>query len=244
VAYVPERETSGTGRQWVVAGAFAITAIASLYLAEDTQQRIAQTFQGSVLRPFIWTQETLTQTRMRADQIAILQEEVDALTAIVSTQGALADENRSLRDLLGLVERAGPEFLRATVIRLRPGAAGSESTFLVDVGSNDGVEIYAAIVSAHGLVGRIRDVYPSYSVGMDWTSPDFRVGAMLEDGSAFGMVENLRGEYREEDRLVLNGTAYHENLARGARVITSGLGGTYPRGIPIGVVDELIKTYE
>jgi cell shape-determining protein MreC len=166
VAYVPERETSGTGRQWVVAGAFAITAIASLYLAEDTQQRIAQTFQGSVLRPFIWTQETLTQTRMRADQIAILQEEVDALTAIVSTQGALADENRSLRDLLGLVERAGPEFLRATVIRLRPGAAGSESTFLVDVGSNDGVRRSSAASRVLSMISVTRKHSSAVSMGL------------------------------------------------------------------------------
>jgi rod shape-determining protein MreC len=234
-AYVPERETSGTGQQVVFAAVVAVVAIATLYLGENTQQRITQSLQASVLRPFIWTQETLAQTRVGADQIDFLQSEVDSLTAVVSTQAALVDENRTLRELLGLSERAGPSYVRATVIR--PGTPGSESMFIVDVGRADGVEMYAPVVSAHGLVGRIIDVRARSATGMDWTHPDFRAGAMLQDGSAYGMVENVRGQFREDDRLVLNGTAYHESLEMGGQVLTSGLGGTFPRGIPIGRLD-------
>jgi cell shape-determining protein MreC len=91
-------------------------------------------------------------------------------------------------------------------------------------------------VSARGLVGVIREVRARSAVGMDWTHPDFRAGAMLEDGSAYGMVENRRGESRESDRLVLTGTPYYENLVDGLRVLTSGLG-ALPRGIPIGTID-------
>jgi cell shape-determining protein MreC len=212
----------------------ALMAATTLYLSDDAQQRIAQTLQASVLKPFIWTQETLAQARFRADQIGFLQSEVDSLTAVLSTQGALLDENRGLRDLLGLAERASPLYVRATVTR--PGTPGSESMFLVDVGREDGVEVYAPVVSAHGLAGVIRDVRARDAVGMDWTHPDFRAAAMLEDGSAYGMVENVRGQFREDDRLVLNGTAYHESLANGTRVLTSGLG-AIPRGIPIGRID-------
>jgi rod shape-determining protein MreC len=235
LAYAPERDTNGT-HQVAIAAGVALLAAATLYLSDNAQQRITQVFQASVLRPFIWTQETLAQARIRADQIDYLQSEVDSLTAVASTQAALVDENRSLRDLLGLSERAGPSYLRATLIR--PGGTASESMFWVDKGEQDGVAVYAAVVSAHGLVGRILEVRARSAVGMDWTHPDFRASAMLEDGSAYGMVENARGEFREDDRLLLNGTAYHEDLASGARVLTSGLGGTYPRGIPIGLIDE------
>jgi rod shape-determining protein MreC len=154
---------------------------------------------------------------------------------VLSTQAALVDENRSLRNLLGLAERTGPSYVRATVIR--PGTPGSESMFFVDVGREDGVEMYAPVVSARGLVGRILEVRARSAVGMDWTHTDFRAGGMLADGSAYGMVENERGEFREEDRLVLNGTAYYEDLALGSMVVTSGAGGVYPRGIPIGRID-------
>jgi len=235
VAYAPEREKTGTGHQVVIAAAIGILAVATLYLGGDAQQRVAQVFQSTLLRPFIWTQETLQQARMRADQIDVLQGEVDSLTAVLSTQSAVSAENRELRELLGLAERARPSYLRATLIR--PGTPGSESMFILDVGSDDGVEMYAPVVNARGLVGRVREVRARSSVGIDWTHPDFRAGAMLEDGSAYGMAENVRGEFREEDRLVLNGTAYHESLPNGARVLTSGAGGTYPRGIPIGRID-------
>ena len=72
---------------------------------------------------------------------------------------------------------------------------------------------------------------------MDWTHPDFRASAMLVDGSVYGIVENVRGLFREQDRLVLNGTAYNESVPEGALVITSGLGGVFPRGIPVGRIE-------
>ena len=74
-------------------------------------------------------------------------------------------------------------------------------------------------------------------MGMDWTHPDFRASAMLLAGDSYGIVENRRGSFREEDRLVLTGGAYHESVADGTLVLTSGLGGVFPRGIPIGTID-------
>ena len=80
MAYAPERETNGT-RQVAAAAGIALLSIAMLYLADDAQQRITQAFQASVLRPFIWTQETLAQARIRADQIDYLQSLWDRVTA-------------------------------------------------------------------------------------------------------------------------------------------------------------------
>jgi len=65
---------------------------------------------------------------------------------------------------------------------------------------------------------------------------------MTLDGTTFGMVESYRGDFREEDRLVLNGTAYHTTLEEGTVILTSGLGGIFPRGIPIGEVQGLANS--
>jgi rod shape-determining protein MreC len=211
-----------------------VLALAVPYLSDDLQAQIAVTLQGTALAPFIALQERITEGRARADQIEYLQATLDSLVAVSSTQSALIDENRELRALLGLAERAGPRFHPATV--LRPGTPGSESMFLVDVGSRDGVREGAPVVSARGLVGRILEVRERNAVGMDWTHPDFRVSAMLADGSGYGLVENVRGDFREEDRLMLNGTAYHERAPEGALVLTSGLG-VVPRGIPVGTIE-------
>ena len=118
----------------------------------------------------------------------------------------------------------------------RPGTPGSESTFLVNVGTRDGVAAGAPVVSPAGLVGVIREARTGNSVGIDWTHPDFRPSAMLADGSAYGLIESRRGDFREEDRLVLNGIPFYEQVDSGQAVLTSGFGGVFPRGIPIGTV--------
>jgi rod shape-determining protein MreC len=167
--------------------------------------------------------------------VETVQAQMDSLTAVMATQSALADENRTLRSLLELRDRMGPGFHPASV--LRPGTPGSESMFILDLGARDGVQVGAPVVDRHGLVGVVREVRPATSVGMDWTHPDFRASAMLADGSGFGVVETRRGDFREADRLILNGTAYYESIPEGMPVLTSGLGGVFPRGIPIGAVD-------
>ena len=61
----------------------------------------------------------------------------------------------------------------------------------------------------------IRETRKSNALGIDWTHPDFRSSAMLADGSVYGMVESRRGDFREDDRLILNGVPYHEEVAVG-----------------------------
>jgi cell shape-determining protein MreC len=46
----------------------------------------------------------------------------------------------------------------------------------------------------------------------------------------------VRGAFREADRLMLNGTPYHETIPEGVLVVTSGMG-FFPRGIPVGTID-------
>lgn len=214
---------------------FVLAALATTYVPEGAQQRLASGLRASLLRPFVATQQTLVNTRRRATEAEALQARLDSASVILSTQSALVDENRALRSLLSISERLGPRYRPAALVR--SGTIGSESMFLVGIGSDDGVRVDAPVVDRHGLVGVIRQVRPDAAVGIDWTHPDFRASAMLLDGTSYGIVENRRGEFREEDRLILTGGAYHERVPDGTPVLTSGLGGVYPRGIPIGVID-------
>lgn len=233
--YAPEPEVQNGKRQGALAVAFLLAALVTVYLPDGAQQRLAWVLRASVLRPFIATQQRLTDARMRATQVDELRVRLDSMAGVLSTQSALEDENRTLRSLLGLAGRIGPSYLPATV--LRPGTPGSESMFLVFVGSDDGVRPGAPVVDRHGLVGVIREVRAGTSVGMDWTHPDFRASAMLPDGATFGIVQTRRGTFREADRLVLTGGAYYGSVPDGTVVVTSGLGGVFPRGIPIGRID-------
>lgn len=238
-AYTNETADTRGRRHMVATVLFVIAALVVTYLPSGGQQQVAAFLRSTVLRPFVTTQETITTLRVRATEVDQLRQRLDSLVAWMAAQGALTEENRRLRGLLALSEKLGPAFKAATVVRA--GITGSESTFLVDAGAADGVRPNAPVISARGLVGVIRDARADHSVGMDWTHPDFRAGAMTADGSTYGMVESRRGRFREEDRLVLNGTAFHTRLEDGTVVVTSGLGGIFPRGAPIGLINGLAE---
>ena len=218
---------------------FVGLALLMVYLPSPRQQQVAAFLRTTVLRPFIATQELLARTRAQAVDVSRLQGELDSLVSVLTTRRALAEENRRLRDLLGLARRVGSGYAAASV--LRPGIEGGESMFLLDVGREDGLREGAPVIVAEGLVGVVREVRPGRAIGMDWTHPDFRASAMTADGTTYGIVEPRRGDFREEDRLVLTGTPFHTRLEDGTPIVTSGRGGVYPRGIPVGTVDGLAE---
>jgi len=92
------------------------------------------------------------------------------------------------------------------------------------------------VIAAGGLVGVVKEVSAHSAQAIDWTHPDFRASAMTADGSAYGIVEARRGAFRENDMLSLTGAPFHSDIPTGTRVVTSGRGGIYPRGIPLGTV--------
>jgi cell shape-determining protein MreC len=55
-------------------------------------------------------------------------------------------------------------------------------------------------------------------------------------------VENRRSTFRGGDHLILEGVAYHQLIPAGTPVLTTGLGGIFPRGIPIGRIDSVADT--
>ncbi len=238
-AYTTDSEGSTGRRQVVLALLFLGLSLLLVYLPPSRQQDVASVLRESVLRPFIAAQEELTHAREQAVAGGELRSEMDSLVAVLTAHQAVMEENRRLRSLLSLQERIGPGYRPATVIR--PGTEGSESMFMLDVGEDQGVRPDAPVVTRHGLLGVIREVHGGTAIGMDWTHPDFRASAMTLDGTTYGIVESRRGDFREGDRLVLNGTAFHTTLEDGTIIVTSGLGGIYPRGIPIGTVEGLAE---
>lgn len=209
-------------------------AIFLAYLPVAHQRRVGAAVRATALRPFLVAQRALGEAQVRAAETARLRAQLDSLVIELRGEATLREENLRLRALLELREHVGPEFRPAEVVR--PGLPASENMFLVDVGSADEIALGAPVMTAEGLVGAVRDVGAHVSVGMDWGHPDFRASAMTVDGSAYGIVEPRRGRFREDDHLVLTGTTFHTDLKPGTLIVTSGRGGIYPRGIPIGAV--------
>lgn len=233
----------GRGRQdLTVAITVLVFSVGILFLPSGAQSRMADFLLGTVLRPFVMTQEALAQARLRAENALLLQAKLDSLASVVASQAPLAEENRTLREALELRDRAPGSFVHANL--LRPGTPGSESMFLLDAGSEQGIRPGDPVLMRSGrigLLGVIREVSPETSVGVDWSHPDFRASAMTSGESVFGLVEPRPGDFPGADRLLLTAIPYHERLDPGTKITTSGLGGVFPRGIPIGEVWELYR---
>lgn len=208
-------------------------AIVLWALPGDYRESIARGVRGTVLRPVLALQQGTVEREARFSDPGRLRAQRDSLASYLVGRAALETENRQLREILGLRERLAPSFVPAQVVWL-PGRA-TEGYFQLTAGADEGVEIGAPIVSAEGLVGRVREVDERVAFGIAWMNPDFRASAMTVDGEIYGIVEPRRGPGGDW-MLALTGTPSHADLEEGTMLVTSGHGGVFPTGIPIGVV--------
>jgi rod shape-determining protein MreC len=162
-----------------------------------------------------------------------LRAERDSLAAFLVGQATLAQENRELRALLGFRERLGYSFVPAEAARGR--GVGATGTLQLSAGQRQGVGPAAAIVTAEGLVGSVWKLGERSSVGIDWTHPEFGLSVMTQDGETYGIAKPTNGP-RGERMLALTPVAFHTQPPNGSLIVTSGDGGLYPRGIPVGRV--------
>lgn len=234
--YKSDANGSGKTRSGLIAFGFFVLSVLAIYLPDPSQDEVASVLRGSLLRPFILTQEILVRRSIHAEDTEVLQQRLDSLEVVIANSNTLAEENTRLRSLLTLSNRNPTQYVAASVIR--SGTRGSESMFLLDVGTRDGVTRDSPVMMGGRLLGVVRDATATRATAMDWTHPQFRVSAMTVDGSVYGMVQASPGRFREADRLLLDGVPFRQELEEGVALVTSGLGGVYPRGIPIGIVIE------
>lgn len=217
-----------------MAVAFLVLGLFLYFLPREYQSPIRSAIRATVLRPFLLAQSELVSRGASQVDVTELRASRDSLAAVVAAQASLAEENRRLRQLMGLRNRAPRSFVPAELVRI--GTQGGESSFLMSVGTEQGVEVGSPVIASGGLLGVVWEAGASVSQAIDWTHPDFRASAMTADGEAYGIVESRRGRYREEDQLALVGAPFHVDVPPGTRVVTSGRGGVYPRGILLGTV--------
>jgi rod shape-determining protein MreC len=147
----------------------------------------------------------------------------------------LTAEVKELRQLLSLREQLGFETIGASVVSEIP--SNFEAAVTIDRGSSDGIEVDMPVIAGSGLVGRVSRVTSSWSKVLLIIDPNSAVGARLAASREAGILTG-----QQERDLQLSLVDQETVVEPGEQVTTSGLGGIFPKGIPIGAVSRVAPT--
>ena len=154
----------------------------------------------------------------------------------------LEEENAQLRALLGeYEERADMNPLLARVIASESG--NYFSTFTINKGSDDGVNTQMAVITSQGLIGYVYEVFASTAKVITIIDDQASLAALIESSRDQGAVKGTLGSTGEPLCRMYYLSA--DSVPRpGDRVITSGVGVSFPRGLLIGYVRESTRAIE
>jgi len=155
--------------------------------------------------------------RLRLEQAALLED---------------ARQGQRLQALLGFQQK----YIYSTVAAQAYGSSGSDRShvFYIDKGAHDGLKPDMAVITADGIVGKVRDVFPHSAQVLAVNDPTSGAGVILETTRIRGI---LKGD--ASGRLEVVGVATDQRIKPGENVLTAGGDMIFPRGLPVGVVEKV-----
>jgi rod shape-determining protein MreC len=173
----------------------------------------------------------VTDVNRLTDENQDLREENERLTTELALLREIEAENQRLQQLLEIrTRRPGDTFVAADVFASDPNNAGD--AIAIDRGIDDGVEEGMIVLTQQGsLVGRVSRVLDDVAWITLVTDPSSAVGALIQGSRAQGVVAGSTDGSLEME--FVEATA---NVREGDLVLTSGIGGSFPRGEVIGRV--------
>lgn len=176
-----------------------------------------------------------------------LKNENDALRAKLAdyeTQLIGYDETRrklrSYEKMLG-VQKEHKDFTTVPANVIGTDKADLFSSLVLDKGSTDDVQAGDPVISGNYLVGIVKKVNPTDCVVHTLMNPTVNVGA-LESKTREGGFVTTDAHYSEGGRCLLRGLERSTQVMPGALVVTSGVGGLYPKGLLIGSVLQILES--
>jgi rod shape-determining protein MreC len=179
---------------------------------------------GNIMSNLTADQETLSE----------LQAEIDELRA---RNAELEEAARATESLEALLDLKSAYSLESTGARIISGSTDSWSaTVTIDKGTSSGIAVGMPVTDSVGAIGQVIECNPASATVRLITDENSGVSAMVQSSRAQGM---LRGSATGSLRLTLIRT--DQQVEVGDTVITSGLGGVYPKGLPLGKVSSVEK---
>jgi rod shape-determining protein MreC len=200
---------------------------------------------GVVLRPGIWVSDKVSDFWTRYIYLVGLKQENDALKEEASNlrrtnmlMNAQASSAKRLEALLGFTPPDQWTFSGARVIGHRMGPVGVLDTLTVDKGRAEGVVDDMPVVSLSGVVGRILRTGAATSTVLLLTDPNSRIAVIGDKNRSPGM---LSGQGYGKP-LLLRYINLNAIIDPNELLLSSGLSGIYPKGLPVARVTKIQRS--
>lgn len=158
-----------------------------------------------------------------------LQRQVEVLQGQLTQYQEAYWQQQRLRELLGFRALAFPQAVVAEVVGIDPSPWPAVVT--INKGSRDSLRKAIAVVTHQGLVGQTIEMAPHYATVLLVTDRRSAVDALIQRTRVRGIVVGKARRLCE-----LSFVDLHADIQVGDTVVTSGLGGVYPKGLLIGTV--------
>jgi rod shape-determining protein MreC len=168
--------------------------------------------------------EQLTETNAKlGEQLLLAQARLNRLAA-------LREQNQRLQELLDVQHGMGLGVQLAKIIDVDTDPF--RHRVIVDAGARQGIEVGQAVLDAHGVMGQVVEVLPNTAVVMLITDPTHALPVTVERS---GLRTIARGS-GTLDTLELPNIPISGDCKVGDKLLTSGLGGHFPAGFPVGEI--------
>lgn len=188
---------------------------------------------ASPSRMYVKGREIATSRTELQEENLRLRRELDVNASRLHRLIAVAEENQRLRELLGGTRgyRLNARLVGILDVDLDP----SRQRILLDAGSDDEVAVGQAMIDAGGVLGQVIEVTPRRATALLLTDPDHAIPVQV---ARTGLRAIAYGTGRSGG-LRLPNIPQSGDIQVGDRLVTSGIGGRFPAGFPVGVVEEL-----
>jgi len=166
-------------------------------------------------------------------QLEKLRQENQQLKLLQLQAAATARENDQLRAAIGWQKQTPWKLKLANVVMRDP--ANWWRTAQIDLGSRDGLRENLPVLTSDGLIGRVSSVGLTRSQIILLGDPDCRVSVRVENPAQDIGVLGAGGPF-DNSLVGLGYLSGNANLKPGQNVVTSGQGGIFPAGIPVGQI--------
>ena len=188
---------------------------------------------SSPVRAFRWAQEAFALRSQLQEDNEQKRHDLQLASARIHRLNAVVEENLRLRQLLGGTRGYSLKVRMVGIvdIDLDP----FRQRLVLDAGSDSGVEVGQALIDSGGVLGQVVEVTRNRATALLVTDPDHAVPVQV----ARSGLRTIAYGTGQSDRLVLPNIPQSADIREGDVLITSGIGGRFPAGFPVGVITGL-----